>query len=179
MNRTPRVLAFAGAIGSGKTTLSSAVASALGCSRVSFGDHVRGVASERGMGETREELQALGAEVIAERGWRGFCDDVIRRASWSRSQPLVIDGIRHAEALDALRSLVHPLPVDLLYLEVSPDERERRLRTRGELLSATAPEHSTEVQVTGSLRDSAQMVLQADDDVSCLVEQVLRWMDQA
>ena len=43
----PVVLAFAGGIASGKSTLSSGVSRALGWPRVSFGDYVRRVARER------------------------------------------------------------------------------------------------------------------------------------
>ena len=83
----PIVLAFAGAIRSGKSELSSGVAGTLGWARVSFGDYVREVAQQRGLDSTREALQAIGVSLIAE-GWEQFCRSVLSQAHWQAGQPM-------------------------------------------------------------------------------------------
>ncbi|HMP06718.1 MAG TPA: AAA family ATPase, partial [Lacipirellulaceae bacterium] len=72
-------LAFSGHIGSGKSTLSRAVADAIGAARVSFGDHVRAVARHQGEPETRERLQAIGEALVASK-MNDFCQSVLDQA---------------------------------------------------------------------------------------------------
>lgn len=130
-HNAPCVLAFAGAIGSGKSTVSAAVASELGWPRASFGDYVRAEARRRGLdASSRDVLQALGETLISE-GWDTFCAGVLRQADWRPGTPLVIDGIRHIEAIDTLAKLTAPSSIRLVYLEASEEERRRRLYARG------------------------------------------------
>src|SRR5262245_8749461 len=98
----PNVLCLAGGIGSGKTELASRLASRLAWPWVSFGNHVRAVAKDRGLPETREQLQALGEELIG-RDLDGFCLAVLGQAHWHEGASIIVEGIRHAEALGALR----------------------------------------------------------------------------
>ena len=58
---TNLIVAFAGRIGAGKSSVSAAFAADLGWKFASFGAFVRKSASERGMDLSRESLQAIGA----------------------------------------------------------------------------------------------------------------------
>jgi len=61
----PAVVAFAGAIGSGKTALSKRVAELLHWPRVSFGDYIRKIAEKNGQDpKDRGVLQKLGQALV-------------------------------------------------------------------------------------------------------------------
>jgi len=70
--------------------------------------------------------------------------------AWEPGQPLIIDGIRHAEALTVLRQLVTPSELRLVFITVNEPTRTARLRQRespdGETLQRIE-EHTTEAQV--------------------------------
>jgi len=121
---TAIVVGFAGAIGSGKTAISTAIAEARNLPRVSFGDFVRAEARRRGLDDTsREVLQGLGEVLIVE-GWEAFCAKVLDQAAWQPGQSLVVEGIRHAAAVHTLRAIVAPVPFVLIFLNA--DEETRR-----------------------------------------------------
>src|SRR5438105_3821546 len=112
------VLGVAGKIASGKSTLSTAFAETVGWPHASFGDYVRSVAREQGLDPSnRETLQKIGASLV-DRDCEAFCRDVLAEADWKPGQPLVIEGIRHAEVKDALERLVSPSKFVLTYLLV-------------------------------------------------------------
>ncbi len=143
------VLGFAGPIGSGKTTVSTAVAEALGWSRVGFGDFLREEARSRKLDDSsREVLQAIGEALIGA-GWEEFCRAVLAQVNWMPGRSLVIDGIRHVEALAALRRIVAPTPLLLVYLEAADTARESRLRDKGidDERRRRIESHSTEIEV--------------------------------
>ena len=79
--RKPLVLAFAGSIASGKSTLSAGVAQQLGWRYASFGDYVRLVAREQGLDGSRAVLQEVGARLI-DQGWKHFCWAVLGQVDW-------------------------------------------------------------------------------------------------
>lgn len=177
----PQVLAFAGAIASGKTTLSREVASTLGWSRVSFGDAVRQEAMRRGLDTLgREVLQSLGDELIAQ-GWEPFCRRVLTQAMWEAGQPLVVDGIRHVEALDMLRRLVSPLRVRLVFVGVAPTERQERLRSRGVNVEAQVrlDNHATEADVASRLPLLADYYVQPESSLVDAHSSLLQWLSGA
>src|SRR5690242_7997878 len=99
------VVALSGRIGSGKSALASRLAQCLGCERVSFGDYVRAAALAKGLEPTGENLQLVGAALV-EAGWEPFCRAVLAQAPWQPGQPLVVDGVRHVDALAHLKRLV-------------------------------------------------------------------------
>ena len=91
------VICFSGRIGSGKTSVSRAVAHTLGAAWTGFGDFVRASASAAGLdSSSREVLQELGAKLIRQHGVAWLSVQVIARARWDGQRALVIDGVRHA-----------------------------------------------------------------------------------
>ena len=101
----------------------------MGWHRVGFGDYVRGEAKRRGIDEFLETLQAVGEGLVA-RGPETFCRAVLRQADWESGGPLVIDGIRHAEIVAALRAVLAPTEFRLVYISVAEDVRKTRLLRR-------------------------------------------------
>lgn len=167
-------LCFSGGIGSGKTTLASAVAERFSVTTASFGRFVRHAAKERGISEEREMLQALGEKLIAELGWPTFCGAVLDESGWKPGSTLVIDGIRHVAAFEAVRDLVAPMPASLIFVAVPRELRQTRVDERiGEQTDlAKAELHSTEAQVREVLRGKADLIVDGTRDLFALVEQV-------
>jgi transcriptional regulator with XRE-family HTH domain len=176
----PLVVAFAGRIGSGKSTISSGVAKALGWAHASFGDYLRTVARSSGLDESREVLQELGATLVSKSA-DDFCRAVLTHYQWSAGEPLVIDGVRHAEVVEALRSLVAPLELRLVFLDVNDNARFERLERVDESMSrhlAVVEDHSTELEVRGNLSSLANLRLSGEQPVGELVTTVVNWIHQ-
>lgn len=176
----PRIVAFAGAIGSGKTTLATGVSEVLGWPRVGFGDYVRAVARERDLGESREVLQHVGASLI-ENGWEQFCRAVLAQYRGHADQSLVVDGVRHVEAIDTLRRLVAPSRVALVFIAVGKSPRTTRPAAKDlsnlDRLSSVRL-HATERQVAATLPRSADLIVDGSRPVRDLVSEVLVWIRQ-
>lgn len=175
------LLCFAGKKGSGKSTISSLVADALGWPRVGFGDYVREVARQIGHNSiTTEELQAIGASLVEE-GTGKFCRSVLSWVNWKPEQSLVVDGIRHAEILEELRRLAAPNNVFLVFVAVDDSVRETRLLERDgrkpEELKAIE-KHSTETQVKAILPSMADLIVDGNRTDSEIADEVLRWIRQ-
>lgn len=172
------VLAFSGSIGSGKTTLSLSVAKTLNWPYISFGNYVRTVARRRGLGESREVLQEVGESLIQE-GWEQFCKSTLTQITWEPGQPLVIDGIRHVEAVEMLRLLV--LPSELLLIHIMLDELTRKTRLHKRSSSdydrmQSIEEHSTEVQVKKQLPEMANLIVSGKRAIDDNIRVVLTWI---
>ena len=171
------VACFSGGIGSGKTTLANAVGERLGLKVASFGGFVRRIAGTRGVPEERQALQALGEALITEMTFDGFCHAVLVAAGWVEGGSVVVDGIRHVAAFDAIKRLVEPVSVKLFFVDVPREVRQARAeggqRSEGTDL-AKADAHSTEQDVHGALRDLADHVLDGTLDLKTLLDEVDR-----
>ena len=172
------IVTFSGAIGSGKSTLSRAIAKRLGFSRVSFGDHVKLIAGQRGIAQTRESLQEVGVSLI-EAGWEGFCRSVLSQASWKVGQSLVVDGVRHVEALQTLRRITAPSRVVSVFVRLSESERKSRFEQAG---TPNAPlvqwaSHSTEIQTGTMLPEVADLILDGSQPLEEEADRVEQWID--
>ena len=172
-----QVVCLAGGIGSGKTELSKGLAARLGWRRAAFGEYVRSVARERGLLDERETLQALG-ESLLHSDAEGFCRAVLASAGWKQGDPLVLDGVRHAEVLELIRGIVTPVALTFIYLAVPEDVRVGRLAVRptddaGRL--SKLEQHSTEVQVK-SFGHMADLILDGKSTVENLVESTLSFL---
>ena len=168
--RAPVIVAFSGGIGSGKSSVSKLVAELIGWPRVSCGDYVRSVAMSRGLGLERGDLQLLGAELMADP--TAFCKGVLDQANWEPGKSLLIDGIRHAEALDAIKVLVSPATTKSVFLGASS---ARRTEQTGIENMEELDSHSTELQVS-DLEHTADFVLDASQDPVSLAEQTATWI---
>lgn len=175
----PTIIAFSGSIASGKSTLSQEVAKALQWKRVSFGDYVRSVAQSRGLAESREVLQAIGADLL-QRDMEGFCRAVLAQADWQLGQPIVIDGIRHIEVLDNLKRIVAPMQLFLVFITVDKATRTNRLLERG-TVNLEKYKHleqdSTEQQVKTHLAEISDLVVNSASSLEASARQVIEWIE--
>jgi dephospho-CoA kinase len=168
-------VAFAGKIGSGKTTVTTALAKALGWPRASFGDFVRKVARERGVPETRRNLQELGTRLLESDAF-DFCNSVLSSSGWRTGENLIMDGLRHVETVEIIRKLVQPAVLKIVSVSVSEATRAHRLRNRGESGVASIEAHSSEQQVTSVLQKHADLEIDGDRPLEIIVAELLRWI---
>lgn len=155
------IIGFSGQIGSGKSTISKVVANRLGWPWASFGHFLRQEASRRGLDpSSRQELQALGEELISS-GWTDFCRRALESGGWRPGQNLVVDGIRHIEAIKTIEKLTSPLEVKLVYVSLDEETRRTRALSRGMSYEnlRLADNHPVEAQVRNLLRERADLTV--------------------
>jgi len=170
----PVALGVSGRIGSGKTTLAHALAERLACSHASFGQYVRSVAEGRRLdSEDRRVLQDLGEELIAG-GWESFCGAVLQSAGYSDGS-VVVDGIRHTEAIDTMSRILDPLPWRLVAIDIDQGMRSKRLREGGIDMDDVrrAEAHPNEREVDAVLR-RADYTISGDLRIDEAADEVLR-----
>jgi dephospho-CoA kinase len=164
----PAVVAIAGRTSSGKSTLARRLADSLGWPVAAFGAYVRSEARRLNLDTRRETLQELGVELVETVGWNAFVQATLKAAGIvpRDHRGYVVEGVRHREALVSLRALAAPLPVILVYLEVSDKVRDDRLRSRGvSVQRGRAWElHSTEGDIGQILRLEADLVVLSSED---------------
>jgi cytidylate kinase len=171
------VLAFAGAIGSGKSTLSEGVADALGWPRASFGDFIRKQARNP---DDRNELQRIGQTLVLT-DVEKFVDDVLSEApGWEDAGGLVIDGIRHVEVRLALIYRLKPHKLKLVFVTVNEDMRYTRAQDEHQIDAKMLPrydQHLTEAQIPRILPEYADLRIDNNLPVEFAVERVIKNFD--
>jgi transcriptional regulator with XRE-family HTH domain/dephospho-CoA kinase len=176
----PVVLAFCGKVASGKSTLATEVAKALDWKRTSFGDYVRVVASSQGLEASREVLQDLGESLV--KTPEAFSRAMLAHFGWQAGEPLIIDGVRHREVVEALRKIVAPLEFRLIFVDLPDEQRHDRLVRAGDADAERMPrieKHSTEKQVSTVLRNIADLKVSSADGVGNVVQEIVSWVHQA
>jgi dephospho-CoA kinase len=171
------VIAVAGEIGSGKTTVARALAQALDCQLVSFGSYIRSLAGRTNPNDlSRHNLQQLSDEIMASIGPAGLTKSVLTFSGWNRTHSLVIDGIRHPDVLAEIRNSVAPMPVFLIYIDVLPELRYQRVAARDALSRAelaVVDSHSTERDVSTKIRELADLVIAGNRSAEELAAEVI------
>ena len=174
-------IGLSGRIKSGKTTLAQATAKSLGWPYVSFGDYVRRVARQRNLDpESRPVLQNLGESLIA-RGWPRFCRNVLATANWQAGEPIVVDGIRHVEAVDHLQAIVAPLRFLLIHVTIEAELQHDRIRREEETLQSLShlERHSTEADVNSRLPQLAHLVVDGAKPIEEAVTEIHTYLLRA
>lgn len=173
------VLAFAGSIASGKSTISLNIAEALHWPYTSFSNYIRNIAKLRGLEETREVLQDIGQSLIEE-GWEPFCYSVLNETNWCPGAPLVIDGIRHIEAVNTLRLIVSPTKLLLIFVNTQESIREARLfkRDTENTNMQIIENHPTEAQVKTLLPQIADLIVSNDKTTNSTLQEILAWLER-
>lgn len=171
------IITLAGPIGSGKSTLARAIAAASGAASAGFGNYVRSLAAERGLDvERRQVLQDLGHELV-QADARAFLDRALAWSGHAPGQDLLLDGLRHASILDALRQReAEGLDtVTLFYLDTPRETRRARVADRG--VSVTQMEtdeaHPAEQDLDEKLRAAADAVLDGAKDLEAITRDAL------
>jgi hypothetical protein len=114
--RISLILCFSGQIGSGKSSVSTAVAEALGWRRTGFGDYLRSeIARLGGDPNDRKSLQDL-RQARVDANPVAFCRDVLSSAGFQPGDDFVIDGIRWHNA--PMESFFHTLKTERVHHRV-------------------------------------------------------------
>lgn len=172
-------VAISGRTRAGKTTLANALSRSQGWPRASFSDYVRSEAARRGVPEARRDLQELGAQLVETQGGAGFAAAALQHAGLGRGDlPLVVEGARHVSTLRGLRTTLGPHPVFHLHLDVSNEERDRRLAAEGVSPAEGArwERHSTEREVLTVLPRTAGLVIDADLSPDEVLDCAIFWL---
>ncbi len=170
------IIVFSGLPQTGKTAIAKRLANALHWKFLSFGDFVRQQARARGTVEpTRRELQDLGQKMV-EMDVISFCREALNNADFSPGEPLVIDGIRHMQALEAVKVLSRGQPVRLIYLQAPIKTREARSSSRGESDLSRVDAHKVESQTNVEILRSADLVVDSSGNPDQVFEYINSWL---
>jgi len=155
-----KLIGIAGPLGSGKSSLTRAIASALPATRVSFGAFVVARAQEDGTDPTREVLQILGERLLTNCGAAKFVELVLEYHKVGDKETIVVDGVRHVAVWHELRR--RSADATLVYLDVPLDLCVERLRVRDSIsLDNAQSQMSHQMEQRAScLRDLADVVLE-------------------
>jgi len=171
------IIVFGGSSQTGKTTLARMLADLLRCKFVSFGDYVRGEARRRGvLSPTRKNLQDLGQELV-QVDVMSFCREVLKTVSFYPGEGLVVDGLRHKEAFQAISDLSSGQSIKLIYLYAPVEVRNARNGNQGgsfDLQNIDA--HEVESQTNFQIRDMADLAVDASRDANEVFAQIASWV---
>jgi cytidylate kinase len=166
------VACFAGKIGSGKTSVTRALAQCLNWRRVAFGDCVRAELARRGGNpDVREELQDLGQHLV-DTDPVSLCRAVLGAGNFSPGEDLLVDGIRHAAVYRALGEIVKPSQTCLIYLGATDDVRSLRVAERGDAIAGAA-DHRVEAELATTLPTIADAVVEAGGSFTTVLSDCL------
>lgn len=171
------VFCFSGGIGSGKSTLSHSLAEVVGWKRVSFGDFVRKKAKEMQLNESRESLQMIGAQLVANGG--NFCQQVLNDSQWKKDTNLIIDGIRHLDVLSILKRMVKPFKLYHVHIVADDATRSNRIEKRADEGNKTIYEldkHSTECEVHTILFTKADLIVNGNKPIQVLLDEIFAFL---
>jgi gluconate kinase len=175
------VVSFGGRSGSGKSSITAALAEALGWRRASFGDYLRlEIARRGGDPGCRKAQQDLGLSLV-ENDVEDFCRAVLDCAGFQPGDDLLVDGVRHVKAQESIRSIVAPSQARLVYLASDDGTRLQRVSTRpdgrGDFLRADL--HRVEVELIEIIPSWADAVLDSSGDLSeavdCCHSLIVKW----
>jgi cytidylate kinase len=174
------MLCFSGQIGSGKSSVSTAVAAALGWRRAGFGDYLRSeIARLGGDPNDRKALQDLGQKRVEDDS-TAFCRDVLAAAGFQPGDDFVIDGIRHVAIFRVLTAVAKPSEAHLLFLGAAETTRNVRIQSRSDAQDFTrASGHRVETELQDALPQCADAVVDAfqpfDQVVADCLDLARRW----
>ena len=168
------LLCFSGQIGSGKSSVSTAVAQALGWGRTGFGDYLRSeIARLGGDPDARQVLQDLGQKRVDDDPV-AFCRDVLSAGGFRSGDNFVIDGIRHIRVFEILATVSAPSHARLLFLGASQATLTARIGARADAEDFNrASKHRVEAEVRDALPQRANGIVSADQPLSSVVSDCL------
>jgi cytidylate kinase len=173
------LLCFSGQIGSGKSSVSVAVAKALGWRRTGFGDYLRHeIARLGGDPSSREALQDLGQRRVDEDAAL-FCRDVLAAGGFQPGTDFVIDGIRHVSIFDILSKECVPTQARLLFLGAQEATRIARVELRPDHADfARASDHRVEAELRDALPQRADGVVNANQPLEAVISDCLEFVER-
>jgi len=175
------LVCFSGQIGSGKSSVSVAVATALGWSRTGFGDYLRvGIVQAGGDPHSREALQ-LGQRLV-EADPEEFCRSVLTDGGFKPGEDFLIDGVRHVTIFRILARIAAPSTARLLFLGADEALRLDRIADRPDKDDfVRAATHRAEAELRDDLPALADKIVDASrpfgDVVADCTEAIRAWRD--
>jgi cytidylate kinase len=168
------LLCFSGQIGSGKSSVSTAVAAALGWRRTGFGEYLRNeIARLGGDPDDRKALQNLGQQRVEENP-EAFCRDVLAAGGFQPGDDFVVDGIRHVAIFEILAALGDPSQARLLFLGASETTRSTRIQSRDDASDfVRASAHRVEAELLDALPNRADGLVDSDQSLDHVVSECL------
>jgi gluconate kinase len=173
------LLCFSGQIGSGKSSISMAVAKALGWRRTGFGDYLRAEITRMGGDPaSREALQDLGQKRVDD-DLGAFCHDVLAFGGFRPGDDFVIDGIRHVSIFEILAEVSKPSEARLLFLGAQESKRSARVQARADAHDfERASTHRVEAELRDALPRRAHALINADQELDQVVDDCLKIVDE-
>lgn len=173
------LLCFAGQIGSGKSSVSTAVARELGWRCTGFGDYLRAEISRRGGDPNdRKSLQDLGQALVSANP-DAFCRNVLAAGGFTPGNNFIIDGIRHIHIFDILAKVSQPSDAKLLFLGAGEATRSARISSRIDSTDfGRASAHIVETELGSALPDRADGIINAEQQLDRVLEDVLRFVNR-
>ncbi|MGE0847735.1 MAG: hypothetical protein AB7L41_15825 [Flavobacteriaceae bacterium] len=173
------LLCFSGQIGSGKSSVSTAVAGAMGWRRTGFGDYLRAeIARLGGDPDDRKALQDLGQSCV-NADPAAFCGEVLTTGGFRPGDDFVVDGIRHVSIFETLKQVGLPSDAKLLFLGAGESTRSVRVQARSDATDfARASTHRVEAELLDVLPDRADAIIDADQPIEHVVSDCLKWVRQ-
>jgi dephospho-CoA kinase len=171
----PLVVCFAGRIGSGKTSVTRALATQLGWRRAAFGDYLRDrIVREGGDANDRQVLQDLGQRLV-DNDAELFCRDVLAHADYVQGESLLVDGIRHVAMYRLVVSIVAPVESRLIYLSADIENVRNRVdRRSGEANDlARAEAHRVEAELSTDVPAVADAIIDSNQTFDSVVSVVI------
>lgn len=175
------VVCFSGKIGSGKSSVTVALAERLGWKLAGFGDYLRHrLASEGGDATDRQALQDLGQSLV-ERDSESFCREVIAHSGHTPGENLLVDGIRHAAIYGRIGQLLAPCETRLIHLGVAETTLVDRVRNRDGAVDDLdrAADHPVERELGATLPTMADAIVDAErplvDVIKTCLDRIDNW----
>jgi adenylate kinase family enzyme len=171
------LLCFSGQIGSGKSSVSVAVAQALGWQRTGFGDYLRAEIVRRGGDPNdRQSLQDLGQTLVGTDP-DAFCRDVLAAGGFTPGDDFIIDGIRHIVIFEILARVSQPSDAKLLFLGAGEAARAARITSRTDATDfARASAHPVEAELDRALPEFADGHIDANQPLDHVLDQALKFV---
>lgn len=170
------IIAFSGLPQTGKTTFAKRLANHRHSKFLSFGDFVRHEARNLGIKDPkRSELQDLGQRLV-ETDVMSFCKKALQYVNFSPGETLVIDGIRHVEALAAIRTLCNGQTIKLIHLYAPIETRKARSANLEGVNLAGIDAHRVESQTNNEILQSADVAIDASGDADQVFQRITDWV---
>lgn len=175
------IVCFSGKIGSGKSSVLSALVHELHWKHTGFGDYLRAeIVKAGGDPSSREAMQEMGNRLVDAHP-EGFCRAVLSYGDYLAGDNLFVDGVRHVDIFNLLKRIVAPADVRLIFLSVTDDVQRSRVTTRtdsDDLVRAAA--HTVESDLADSLPQRADVNINADQPldevVATCIHTIQSWM---
>lgn len=116
------LILISGKIGSGKTYWADKIAKEFKCNRNSFSDYLKLCCIQAGLEINRENLQKIGQWVILN-DFENFMNYTVLNNFNSKSDCLVIDGLRHVECIDYYNTIIK----NVIHINLNPSENFRKV----------------------------------------------------